>query len=301
MICKNCGVTNQNDSNYCCKCGFKLENSDDFSSVGQEIQNGNAQEPERSLPFLRKIPGFRSNTPWKMLVATLIYILIAIEIISPITRTTSQTSGQTPAIAYYQQIESLKRNGDIEKAKNAYNEMIAQYPNSPETAKAKNIVFGTEALTPQQKEEIAKEEQRKAEEIQKQKEQQEQNKKNKLQSIIRVSKVFTSDPNSAGGVDFHVIWQNTSDKVIKYASFTVVPYNAVNDVVQCTIRRSSESTGRVTGPINPKQWYGEGYLWENAWYNNTIERAELMGIRVEYMDGTVENIIGKQDLKYVMY
>jgi len=139
-----------------------------------------------------------------------------------------------------------------------------------------------------------------AEEVQKQKEQQEQAKRDKLQSIIRVSKLFTSDPNSAGGVDFHVIWQNTSDKVIKYCNFSVVPYNAVNDSVKCTIRHSSEYNGRVTGPVNPKEWYGEGYRWSNAWYNNTIVRAELIGIRVEYMDGTTENI-RKEDIKYVMY
>ncbi|WP_371375057.1 hypothetical protein [Sporomusa aerivorans] len=308
MICKNCGATNQDDFNYCCKCGLKLEKTEDIKIPNDtELPSDNSQNSRQSLPFLRIIPGFRSNTFWKMLVATTVYIIFAVALISPTMKTSSQSNEQTTATAFYQQIDALKRNGNIDKAKKVYSDMNAKYPNSPETTKAKNLLFGTEALTQQQKEEIAKEEQRKAEEekrkaeeSQKQKEQQEQAKKNKLQSIIRVSKVFTSDPNSAGGVDFSVIWQNTSDKVIKYIDFTVVPYNAVNDTVKCTIRRSSESTGRVTGPVNPKQWYGEGYRWSNAWYNNTIVRAELIGVRVEYMDGTVENI-SRGDIKSVTY
>lgn len=141
------------------------------------------------------------------------------------------------------------------------------------------------------------------EEIQKKQEeqkQQQQAKVDKLRSIIHVSKVQTSNPNSAGGVDLHVVWQNTSDKVVKYCYFSAVPYNAVNDAVKCDIKRTSEYTGKVTGPINSNEWSGEGKRWQNAWYNNTIVRAELTNIRVEYMDGTTENI-SKSDIKDVMY
>ena len=86
----------------------------------------------------------------------------------------------------------------------------------------------------------------------------------------------------------------------KYIVFTVVPYNAVDDAVMCTIRHESESRGKVTGPVAPGQWYGKNYQWECAWYNNTIVRAELKQIYIQYMDGTTEQLSG-QDVKYVQY
>ena len=81
------------------------------------------------------------------------------------------------------------------------------------------------------------------EDIQKKKVVEEQGQRDKARSSILVSRVSTDNPNSAGGVNFRVVWQNTSDKVVKYCYFTVVPYNAVGDAVYCTIRRESEYTG----------------------------------------------------------
>jgi len=37
-----------------------------------------------------------------------------------------------------------------------------------------------------------------------------------------------------------------------------------------------------------------------VWYNNTIVRAELQEINIEYMDGTTATLKG-DDLKYVQY
>lgn len=124
-------------------------------------------------------------------------------------------------------------------------------------------------------------------------------KKEKLQHTIKVLKVYTSNPNSANGVDLHIVWENTSDKTIKYCSFTAVPYNAVNDPVKCTIRNNSDYTGQVTGPIEPGQVSGEDRRWDCAWYNNTITRAELTGVRIEYMDGSTVNI-EKKDIKSIL-
>ena len=36
-------------------------------------------------------------------------------------------------------------------------------------------------------------------------------------------------PNSAGGVSVQIIFQNDTQKTIKYVYFDVVPYNAVKD------------------------------------------------------------------------
>lgn len=202
------------------------------------------------------------------------------------------------------EIRSLFERKQYKDLYNASTTLSKLHPGSKEDKEAQGYVTQAQneeaALLAKQKEEDAAFLAKKQEEAQRQKELAERSKVDKARSIIRVSKVYTENPNSAGGVNFNVIWQNTSDKVIKYCRFTVVPYNAVNDIVACTIRRESEYTGKVTGPVNPGQWNGEGTVWENAWYNNTIIKAKLTGIRIDYMDGTSEKLSG-EDVKYVQF
>lgn len=119
-----------------------------------------------------------------------------------------------------------------------------------------------------------------------------------LKNTIKIINVYTSEPNSASGVDIHTIWKNTSNKTIKYISFYWTPYNAVNDEVPCLIRGFKNWGGKVTGPIKPGQVYGYGRSWECLWYNNTIKRATLDKIEIEYMDGT-SKIIEYYDIEYV--
>lgn len=202
------------------------------------------------------------------------------------------------------EVRSLFEHKQYKELYNASSELEKLHPGSKETKEAQKYVKQAQTeeanLAAKQKaEEEALAAKIKAEE-QKRKELVDQSKQDKARSIIRVSSVATDDPNSAGGVNLRVRWQNKSSKVIKYADFTVVPYNAVGDIVQCTIRRSSEYTGRVTGPIDAGGWYGGIYYWQTAWYNNTIVKAELKKIKLEYMDGTFETLLG-EEVKYVQY
>jgi len=103
---------------------------------------------------------------------------------------------------------------------------------------------------------------------------------------FRINKVVVTDINSADGVDFMISGQYLkTDKTIKYLYFTVVPYNAVGDRVQCNLRGNSEFTGKITGPIKAsydnQEWY-----WETAWYNSTVVCLKLVKVEVEYMDGS---------------
>lgn len=135
----------------------------------------------------------------------------------------------------------------------------------------------------------------KKQEEQKRKEAEAQAKENEMieniKNSIKVTRVWTAKPNSAGGVDLYINWKNLSDKVIKYAYFTVEPYNSVNDTVTCTIRRYSEFTAQDDGPFKKGQGTsGTAYYWENAWYNHSIKGARLKSVRIIYMDGDSLNI-----------
>lgn len=137
---------------------------------------------------------------------------------------------------------------------------------------------------------------------QQKKEAEEQAKENEIieniRSSIKVSKVWIDPPNSVGGVDLYINWKNLSDKVIKYAYFTVEPYNSVNDTVTCTIRHYSEFTAQDDGPFKKGQGTsGTGYYWKNAWYNNSIKGVRLKSVRVMYMDGDSLDI----SEKYIEY
>lgn len=113
-------------------------------------------------------------------------------------------------------------------------------------------------------------------------------------SIIRIVSMRTSRPNSAGGVDLFIHWQNTSDQTIRYATFTVQAYNAVDDPVQCTIRnRDTQFRGQVTGPIEPGQHRGnDGTRWSCAWYNSTISYGKITRVEIEYMDRSTVTVSG---------
>ena len=103
-----------------------------------------------------------------------------------------------------------------------------------------------------------------------------------------------------GGVDLYLTATNRSTKTIKYAWFTVLPYNAGGDVVESEVGSHSRYTGSVTGPVRPGGSVTRGGYWENAWYNNTVVRAELTGVKLEYTDGTEIELSG-EDLALIQY
>ena len=110
-----------------------------------------------------------------------------------------------------------------------------------------------------------------------------------FKNSIEIIKYYTSSPNSAGGVDCNIIWKNLSEKTVKYAKFTVVPYNAVNDRVKgkYDYNGNGEKVVKVTGPVKSKQIDGYGTYWSCLWYNWTIDYMLITGIEIEYLDGSI--------------
>ncbi len=119
-----------------------------------------------------------------------------------------------------------------------------------------------------------------------------------LKNTIKIKKAYLSSPNSAGGVDAHLVWKNVSNKTIKYLNWRGYPINAVGDPVSCEARGTIEGGGKVTGPIKPGSTYGYGTYWDCLWYNYSAKKLVLTEIYIEYMDGSSINI-NKNELKYV--
>lgn len=105
---------------------------------------------------------------------------------------------------------------------------------------------------------------------------------------VKILGVETSKPNSAGGVDATVKFKKTdaeTEESIKYLSFWVTPYNAVDDVEYSDIGNKSEAKLRVVGPIETNE--NDSATFECIWYNSVIDHAKIVRVEVEYMDGTV--------------
>lgn len=81
-----------------------------------------------------------------------------------------------------------------------------------------------------------------------------------------IKELYPGSPNSAGGVNLYVNFENISNKTFKYVIWEVVPYNAVGDPVGCEIRGRKPFKGRHTGPYKPGKTSPGGHF-ENAWYN----------------------------------
>ena len=98
--------------------------------------------------------------------------------------------------------------------------------------------------------------------------------------------VFEEGPDSAGGIGAQVELKNMAGKTIKYATVYLTPYNAVGDVMTCSVTHHATYGVEITGPI------GEGEAWEGTcdsmWYNHTIVSAEIDRVEVIYMDETRE-------------
>ena len=124
----------------------------------------------------------------------------------------------------------------------------------------------------------------------------------RLKDTIRVRRVWTSNPDSAGGVELYINFTNMSDKTIKYVRFGVKLYNAVGDVVECKYDNALFGVYycKDTGPYEKGEGLsGTSWHWGD-FYNWDIDHAELVSVEIEYMDGTETEIDG-DDIDIIQY
>ena len=125
--------------------------------------------------------------------------------------------------------------------------------------------------------------------------------------------------NSADGVNLYITWENESTKEIKYITFAVQLYNKVNDPIVCQIRKNPLEYVQQVGPVpQGKGMYTSartdayGYAaifkdervsfdqfkedkangwaeqrWDTVWYNSSAHYAKVVGVEIEYMDGSM--------------
>ena len=115
---------------------------------------------------------------------------------------------------------------------------------------------------------------------------------------ILINTLFTSYPNSVGGVDVEIRGKNISDKTFKYVYYNVMAYNNVGDIQSSEIGNKIVGRLKDTGPIKPN-WLSYG-TWGSVWYNNSIRCVELTSIEIIYMDGESVTIEGEKLKKSIV-
>lgn len=103
------------------------------------------------------------------------------------------------------------------------------------------------------------------------------------------------------GTSVFVNVYNPGSKTIKYIWFSFVGKNPVGDKVLDRVRKTSTITTRGVGPIKPNE--SGSYTFEYAWFTDMVSTANIVSIKIQFMDGTFKTItnpktiILKEDLR----
>lgn len=110
--------------------------------------------------------------------------------------------------------------------------------------------------------------------------------------------------NSAGGVSPIILWTNNTGKTIKYITFYMTPYNAVDDPVVDEVTGKKTFACKVTGPVESEKGLGRYYYDFTSGVTLVFENDDEMP---HYYQGaplyrtapkSKYDTIGKQDVNY---
>lgn len=90
------------------------------------------------------------------------------------------------------------------------------------------------------------------------------------------------------GTSFSISVKNPTKKPIKYIWLTIVGFNAVNDPVRDSFKRTPEISVKAIGPIEENM--SGSYHWEYLWLTDIVESFKIRKIKVQYMDGSIKTI-----------
>ena len=105
-----------------------------------------------------------------------------------------------------------------------------------------------------------------------------------IRNLLQIKCCEPGKPNLYADVDLKLIFANKASRTVKYFYIYAVPFNRAWDVIQCNLRHYTQFAGQITGRIAPDEEYDA--VWDCAWCNITMTRAAILGIDIEYMDGT---------------
>lgn len=121
------------------------------------------------------------------------------------------------------------------------------------------------------------------------------NRAKKHKSPIAVTNASIYDINSAEGVSIYIDYINTSDKVIKYIDFELLPYNRVYDPLPAKTK-----IAQVVNFIKSNSGINHS-AWDCIWYDSSLLFFEIISINVIYQDNSSDKITDKKILNDIVF
>lgn len=121
------------------------------------------------------------------------------------------------------------------------------------------------------------------------------NRAKKHKSPIAVTNAAIYDINSADGVSIYIDYINTSDKVIKYIDFELIPYNRVYDPLPAKTK-----IAQVVNFIKSNSVINHS-AWDCIWYDSSLLYFEIKSIKVIYQDNSSDKITDKKILNDIIF
>jgi len=100
--------------------------------------------------------------------------------------------------------------------------------------------------------------------------------------LLIAKRTIYDESEVTNGTGFNIDIVNLSKKTIKYITFSIQGYNAVNDKV------SAIKELKGIGPIEENQ--PSSYNFEYVWFTDIVTDFKLVSIKIQYMDGTIKMI-----------
>ena len=108
--------------------------------------------------------------------------------------------------------------------------------------------------------------------------------KEDVPSILDIEAVYY-DVNSVNGIDIYTYFTNKTSKTIKYITWEIEFYNAVQDILKSEIGGRTSAVLKATGPINPGTTSQKMY-WDACFYSPGVAYVHIKQIIIEYTDGS---------------
>lgn len=115
------------------------------------------------------------------------------------------------------------------------------------------------------------------------------NTKSTKQGLIILEKDLRDESEYTDGTSLLINILNPSKKTIKYITFTIIGYNAVDDKVGNPI------TKKCIGPIAQDE--SGSYDFEYLWFTDIVETCKITNIKIQYMDNTYKTITNPKSIE----
>jgi hypothetical protein len=109
--------------------------------------------------------------------------------------------------------------------------------------------------------------------------------KSQQDTVIKIIEIYPNNPNSLGGRDINISWQNTSKRTITSITFYAFAYDKENKVITSDYGNKTEAILNTKGNIKSDSIIDWGSNFGSVWYTFDLNEVKIHKIVVTFEDG----------------